>query len=836
MLVYHGRTHGGRRRHTDLRSYEAWSVDCDAAGAARPTAFLEALEEADIAYVYQERLDGRRLKYHLVIPLAEPHSWPDAQASSAGVRQWRGRMTAMRRWLDRVTGNAHDKAFDNIGQGLKPYTRRPEDRGVRVLHRHYLGENALDAARLLDDLGYAPAETTGRVRRREVDTGAAKAFGHLIVSEAPSHLGGWYIRCPADHEQDHRSKTWLRPDGTVMCMAAKCRGRPQSYFRDLLVGEAAAVLTDDRLEKARAVVKVRGVPVKIPLSEAASAIGDALARVDPLENTGHVLRITPGAGKTYAAVRFLERYCAPEGEGEVGGRTAVIAFPTNALLREVARGVTVPHRVRTGVLGVVNDDGVYACMKWRAAKEVQDSGGNVHKVLCARCEFRDGCAARAESTRGEGSLVLTNHALLPSVVKDLRGRGRVPMVVWDESPAMVDAVVLTWAELRAYREALLFGLRPLADALDALERFPVYGEIESSARLLTADVLLSARPGDASGISAVDLSSVVERWGRTRAAVARVRSLRARLGASVEGRERGLSLGEVCSTVEAAVAGDRGEDRTSFDQLGAEERKRHAACWRVSRLLDAAFSEGASLRVGPSGVEVTCLTENGREFRRWGGVVLDATASRGLLTAVRAGPISVVDLDVKDASDVAVKGSRVWAYREGLSRTAFKDRPDDAGAVLERSVEWLVKQGVGTRGKAVVFVYKDLLSHPALAPLRENSNVYLSYFGNVRGYNNFFRDGYVDYVTVGDPVSNLGAVDSAARYLSADTEVLVGESVVGELCQAHGRARDVREWDKVGEGTENGPGFLAWKCRRHWHVGVHLPTGWDEETVTCVTF
>lgn len=807
-LVTHTRSVDGRRRKPDLRSIEAWAVDCDGEGSAtRPEALLDDLRAADVSFVYQERdgrPDGKPLKYHLILPLAEPHFWEDGEGAEAACAEWTDRLRALRGWLDARTGNVHDKAMDRINQGLRPYHRRPEDANTVVVQIEHFGENAIDLGTLLAEIGYAPSNTA-RVRKRGVDAGALKAFGHLIKAEAPARLGGWYIECPADHGEDTVSKTWLRPDGTVTCLAARCRGQPQAYFTALLEGEAKAALVDERLEEASRRLARGAVAVRVPLSSASGAIAHALSVADPLETNGHVVRVTPGAGKTYAAARFLEGYAA--GEDGDGGRTAVLAFPTNALLREVARTVEGEFQVRTGVLGVVNEDGTPACLKWREATEVQNAGGNVHKLMCARCEFKEDCPARALSNSGAGSLVLTNHALLPSVVRDLRGRGRLPLVVWDESPTVADAKLLTWSDLYVLRARLLTDATPpsAADVLDALSRYPVWGEAETAARLFLCDFVLGLRPRDGSGIVTIDLPSAVRAWGATPSARARVRSLRSRLGLPVSGPSAALSLEEVREVVAVAVGG--GGADTPYDQLPRRERAAFAEAWRVGGLLDAVLAEGARVRAGAGGVEVTSLTENGRVWRETGGVILDATASRSLLTAAKAGPVSVTDVAVQDAPGV----KRTWVLSEGLSRTAF--RTGAGGGPLKAVVTDLLSQ-IADTDRVVVFVYKDILEHEELKRL--GPSVSLAYYGNVRGYNNYYREGYTHFVTVGDPVSNIGALDSVASFLGSDPDALAAEGAAGELAQAHGRARDVRP----------GP------TRTHIHYGKQVPLGWDTATAS----
>jgi hypothetical protein len=511
-----------------------------------------------------------------------------------------------------------------------------------------------------------------------------------------------------------------------------------------------------------------------------------------------------------------------------GGRTAVYAAPTNELLREVsARLGDTPHHVRMGVLGVIDDAGKPACRKFAAAKAVMAAGGNVHRSLCASCEYKDGCPARsgaASVVAGGGTLYLTNQALMPSVARELVAAGRTPLLVWDESPAFTEIVDLPWTDLRSLRERCLADVAPVAVGFAAMGSYPVFDAREAGLLGAMCDVLLA--PGEGPGT----IGDWVAQWGALRANRGRVRSIRGSFDLPLRGDGEALTPEEFTETLE--VAGGAGADASgvAFDRLPADVARAHAAAWRVARTVQSAFSEGAALRVLPGaagGILGVGLSESGRLWRagRGGVVVADATADTALLAAVRGGGperMRVVDIHVADAGRVA----RQWVFCRGLTRGGLDPAAgagraawDAVGADLR--VRLARSPGGASAARVVVFAFKSILDAGWKLDLNTKDTVY-AYFGNTRGYNKYFEQGFTHYVTVGDPYPNIGAMELESEYLGIDAQRRVVEVAISELAQAHGRSRDPQ---RVGY------------TRTHLHYGALLPGGWaaDNTEVDALT-
>ena len=585
---------------------------------------------------------------------------------------------------------------------------------------------------------------------------------------------------------------------------------------------------------------------------------EALDAVDPVRGDVGVVRVTTGAGKTHAAIEYLTEYTRPvanvgDGEddgwtdAETSGKTAVLAVPTNALLRQVSADLAANgcgHKIRTGVLGTVDQSGAPLCKKADAARAIQNAGGNVHRALCARCEYRDGCPARLGVSRdvlGGGSLTLTNHALAPGVVKTLAKNGRYPLVVWDESPAWVSVSELSWADVNWLRDRLASDLERygrsgragLEDVLADLAWSPLYPEPMTAVLLLFCDLLLRlARLGG------TDLAETARVWGATPANRARVRSLRARFGLPVLGPAESLSLEELSTLADGLSAvGDGGADAVgaAFDELSGTGRADLSRGWTLGTSVLRAFasvgSGGALVRVGGRAGEVRDGKDGGgglvaagrtpaaSALKKWGGLVMDATADTETVAAAVCRPPALTDIAVRDAPNV----SRLWLPWNGLSRTGLglRDGPDGPDAVWRRrwatiadDIRARLLAGTVREPRVVVFTYKYIVDAGAkvVLPPSMSLKVDLAWYGNARGYNHWYEAGYTHYITVGDPLPNLGAMEMARQALGLEvSDRRAARLAEQELAQAHGRARDVQ------------PGGV----RIHWHYGIVAPLGWD---------
>jgi hypothetical protein len=803
-----------------MASVSALAVDHDSSHGKRPVELLTFLKSNDVSYVYQEREVEGVVKYHLVLPFSDPPQFTEGSRDGYSINY--GRMARLRSYLESVLDVSLDKAMDRPTQGLYPYCVRD---GVTPYQEHHEGSKALNLTDTLQKLGYKDRAHYGK-QLHVTHEGAAvwDTLQDLRIKEAPGK--GLYIRCPAGHEDATNSKTLLTPTGRVICMAEKCRGKPTEHFLALLEERRREALEHNYLARYRAEAAEYDLKPKIDLRQVAETIARELEEVNPHEPGIRVLRITPGAGKTWGAVQYLERYCEPI--EEEAGRTAVIAFPTNALLREVSAGIRVPHRIRAGVLSVLNESGGPACQKYDLAKRVQEAGGNVHRVLCARCEFAETCPARKGTDRevrpyaddGQPStLLLTNHALLPSVLRELRGRGRTPLVVVDESPSWVETVQIQSSELSLVKDRLTRDLNGETgrDTLSDLRIYPdrlgaLYLEAVSF-----AESMFPARDPGVEGVE-VDVDAALRRWG-----VWPARKAGVRVYDKPPDVDEALSMSEWARAFDAVEGAGGSESILPFDQRDGQTQDADAKVWDVLKRLQSLLGVGRAPRVAVrafrglleatvSGEVVSALPATS------GAVLLDASASETLIRGVFGERVTLRDVSVRDAPNV----SRRVVLMGGLSRGALGLTPwaSGSGAGGERALEYVAVALSRLKGRSVVFTYKALkdVLRKRVLELNPQWEGDVHHYGDVRGYNRWSEDAFSNFVSVGDPLPNPGNVNAALRYLRVGGVAESGfaaEVARGELVQAHGRARDPQ---------------TKTHARTHVHFGKLVPSDWGGGT------
>ena len=633
----------------------------------------------------------------------------------------------------------------------------------------------------------------------------------LEVHEYNESKGAWSITCPVGHTEDHSSKTFLYPSGIISCMAGKCQGKPLAWFLDHLAPEDAA-----RVAQSATTIKVEAPQPQVTVAEAHADIASAIDDNRAVEAHCTVIQVSTGAGKTHTIAEKLNVYSAPyEDEGDGSGLSSVLAVPTNALLHEVEDRIHIPHRVRTGVLAVLNDDGSPACKKHAIAKSLQSSGGNVHKLLCGHCEFKEGCPARENASRGEGALTLTNHALMSAVANDLFERGRHPLLVWDESPQWVTSAAVTtrdlsWLLKEFDREAMpIISLPSILDAMVDVRLF------SSKYRVVVRPMLEAIRwiratypQGTVSAKQAVSFWARIPGHGMmlTRALMA--------LGLESE-KDPWKDL--VASFTGAAMLNT---SEMGFDVMRKETQDKVLRAESIVANLGLVTQEDAVLVLGEHFIMLAALTSSGATLRRYGGVVLDATANLAELKALRP-DLRAVSLRVRDRGD----SQRYMNHVASLDRKSLTHRTErleqcvkHASAAVRR---WATAEGI-SKPKTVVFTYSNHVGVVKAAwPEAE-----VAYFGNTRGYDRFFQEGFDAFVTIGDPIANLTSLALQWRVLTGKNPVAedpawrdyVGASAESELAQAHGRARSPQK--KLGAGG-----------RLHVHYGRRVPSGWNSENM-----
>jgi hypothetical protein len=798
-------TPNGRRRGEDFVDGSVVTglvidVDEDLPSMAPVMELCAALRARGITYHLQWRWAEYTYKTHLVLPYAEPYPVKDTQA----VRSYQSELT--QRLLPE--GVTFDPATTKVAGLCYFMSRRPGSPSVPETDS-YIGPNALDL------IGMYPPWLQGEVRRKRARS-EATAETHVLLGAMESHgwiesKGAWDIVCPCNHGDDYRSKTYLYPQGVISCMAGKCQGKPLAWFLSHLPDD----VRDQVLELSTTPLKVElaKVVTKVTLSSAHESMQEALRDNRAIEGHATAVQVSTGAGKTRAVAEYLNEYSAPfEGEKSGSGLSAVLAVPTNALLREVDDRLNIPHIIKTGVLAVLNDDGTPACKKYDIAKPLQASGGNIHRLLCAHCEFKEDCPARENATSGEGSLTLTNHALMTSVADSLHDRGRHPLLVWDESPQWVETGSvsvrdLDWLMEEFDREAV--PMRSVDSWIDAMVEVRLFNDRYRAAVRPTLEALRWIRSNWSGVLGCAD---VVREWGRLpshQVTLARARDVTAT-------EPSGDVWTDLTQTFEAAVMLNRSE--IGYDTMREDTRKRVLRAENLMKVVGLMAGPEAVLVLDTHHISVSSLTPSGRLFRKFGGVVLDATANLTELRRLRP-DLRAVSLRVQDSGDT----ERYIQHLPGLDRKSLKHRPErlvDCVQHAKRGIARWSKAG-GVEPKVAVFTYQAYAK--TVKELWPEADV--GYFGNTRGYDRYFQEGFNTFVTMGDPITNLSALALQWRVLTGavpdgndpEWQKYVSASAESELAQAHGRARNPQPLK--GQGG-----------RLHFHYGRKVPAGWDSET------
>lgn len=763
-------------------------------------ALLAWCRAQDVAYHFQWRKTATTYKVHIIFPYAEAAPAKDPTT----VREQQAMLT-QRLLPDGVT---FDYATTKAAGLCYLMTPRPNST-EKVNTEIHFGSKALDFVAMFPP--WLQGETRRKRSRAEATAETTLMLGAIEVNEWIEAKGAWDITCPVGHGDDYRSKTYLYPNGVISCMAGKCQGKPLAWFlshlpEDVRHGVLAAAITPLKVELAR-------VEPKVSVQQAYESMRTAMSDNRAIEGHATVVQVSTGAGKTRAIAEYLNDYSAPfEGERDSSGLSAVLAVPTNALLREVEQRLTVPHIRRTGVLAVLNDDGSPACKKFTIAKPLQDAGGNVHRLLCAHCEFKDDCAARNNATTGSGALTLTNHALMPAVAKEMLERGRHPLLVWDESPQWVETGNITvkdldWLTAEFDREAL--PPRTVEDLYTAMVDVRLFSD---RYRAAVRPVLEALRWIRSSWQGIVSCQDAVRRWGSilsNRVVLAKARD--------ITGLETtGDAWQDLMGCFAAAAMLNRLE--MGYDGMRRETQQRVLRAERIMKVLGLMAGEDAVLVLDVHHVSISSLTASGALFRRYGGVVLDATANLAELRRLRP-DLRAVTLRVADSGDT----ERYLQHLPGLDRKSLKHRPDRLTDCIRHAQNAVARWAKAQQVPAKVVVFTYMQHAKAVKDLWPDADV--GYFGNTRGYDRYFQEGFNTFVTLGDPITNLSALALQWRVLtgavpqSDDPEWrrYVTASAESELAQAHGRARNPQALKGRGG-------------RLHMHYGRKVPAGWDSET------
>lgn len=821
--VIHGDS-GGSRSKANVKTAHALVLDSDK--VLLDSSEIDVLLEPFAASQYL--FSWRRGKFHLVLPLAEPITTPS---------EIRPRREAGIAYFARLWNRPLDVTTAIPNALLHPYTRLPDFAdGETVVLRANAGD-PLDLNEILAREGYRQRpvrETSGTPRTFKQaatwTTAVEKAlvekglsYADAGITTTPEGTRRQAIRCPFHPEESRGpadTSTVLFVDaGWIHCSHARCAYRGQAAFlRELGIGGGdfpphVVALLDE------------GAVSRVSLDEAGRRIRLALMSARPYDRTATVVRVTTGAGKTRAAAEFLDGYCSPKWDAETGdviaGRSAFLATPTNALLREVSERIGVEHKVAVGTLAVLNANGEPACRKWEVAKRLQAAGGDVHRLMCAGCEFANACPALDGRVRGDGALTVTNHALLPSLVRKAVDGGKVPLIVWDESPQFVEIRRFTFADLEWMLDRFDIEDDPRRPVtLGRLSEPDVFGERYRVAMRPLVEVLRRLRGGGS-------IVAEADAWGSTRLAesqLARAEAVTRVAGGATATWERVVAVARAAHRVNVADM--------AFDTLSEKGRETVLRAEALHGAILGTTEEGALISAQPGAIEVSYLTANGRLWKEFGGVVLDATAPVHDLRALRP-DANVVDIAVEDApgSDASV---RTFYFTPGIGRRTLAgldpvrrvDLFNQIGKEVGRSIVRF-NRTTGRKARVLLLGYKSWMPEieSIVKPHCDGASVESHYFGNTRGYDGWFQRGFDAFVTIGDPYANIVSEDRA--YDTLGVERVTPPISIDDYCayraraesaQAHGRGRDPVA--KKADGA-----------RIHMHFGRLPPLGWGADQV-----
>lgn len=678
------------------------------------------LASLQAAYYYTERRTKDVRSFHIFVPFSEPVPMDRIKA----VRE-KHRLAA-----EASLGVSLDRSMDYAHQICFSHTRRAEDEADGVL---------VSSHAEVEKPFLAPGTSDVRVRRAGTLTPdpAAPLVLRLIQQYDPTATRSgnrgrekWLFKCPHDHKEGATKTAYFPDKNRVTCFADQCMGKPLAYFFEAM---PPAVANQWFTAHEAALQTLLPAPIpRVTLEEARSAITKELAAVRSNGTQWTVVRVTTGSGKTHSAIQLFEAESLAATEETT---PAILATYSNKIVYEIDAGLKAAHRRVVGTLAVLGPDGRPACQRFEEAKPLQDAGVDVVKALCLKCPYREGCPAHSGREVGTGHVTVTNHALVPPVLKKLGG---YPRLILDETPPVVEETVLT-------REAL--------------------GK-------LIAQLKRDAQPGDLWGTdgrvfkrevaeAVAEMLPWLERLplGRERADAEWARLHATRLGA--------LTLRETPQKHLAGILGRLAEHGCYACDEPLWHREVMGTFEALGKLMEGTLERGEddsmiSVRVG----------ETASEWALRGGLILDATAAvEELRVLVVGGDVRVADLCVEDAGEAR---REMWYTRELGRRVVEQSKQIPA---------WVLLKLDSLEGTVMLFCYRSMKAElQARYPQHA-----VRHYGETRGSNEAW-EGTDVFVTVGDPLMNLDAFERRTRALggkAGDPETLAA----AELAQCHGRAR-----------------------------------------------
>lgn len=434
---------------------------------------------------------------------------------------------------------------------------------------------------------------------------------------------------------------------------------------------------------------------------------------------------------------------------------------------DVVKEIEVPNEKRLAHHAGVTQrtTGRGACLRLVEAEQVKAHGLSVRRVLCPSCPHKQTCDARKEPT---GWAPIAPHSLASSFTAS-------HVLVFDEQFALSEEVTIT--------------LRDLELAVEAVERYAdkkfgtlCYEFVRSKAGIPVSKLLDGGVRESA--LRYANETFVGGQW--TALETPRVHPADPDLA-----RALADCADDVPGLSESVKAEDRAAALPALSALAKVRKWARKDCIAEVQVVE-----------GQQAARVCVLSKQAIAFRdaRKGAIVMSASPWTPALQALRP-DLVVTRIAVEDPPGLVHR----TLIRASDTNVAELRSDKDRLRRYVRTIEQRAEQAGCAR--TLVMVAKTLEAD--VRGWLDPGRFEVAHYGALAGLDQW-KD-FDGYATIGEVWGNIMTVGREARLLGIPESEHKRSIVEGELCQAHGRARDPRRT----------------KPAHHWHIGGISPLGWN---------
>jgi hypothetical protein len=751
-------TNGSHSAYSNISS--SWfCIDTDNQEIS-PNSFEKCLQNKGIAYI----LSVRNRKWHLHIPTTGIELSTTIDCRKAWSDYNKILYNYLFEELDPVIRAGVDDTCFRLGQFLNNHTFTPE-KGLPHI-------TMFEGQTVHVDRNYVLEASREPLQRQTVEdwfptNSVTKALYERGLVLADSGDGKLFIECPHNHPQGSKTSTVFM-NGRFVCLHHTCSGRPQVSF---LVNIGMLEQKDLLPEKPT---------TQVTLSE---VVGTILPEIQNNRNIS-VIQVPPGAGKSHLLRQALD--------SQIKDVETLVVVPTNDLMEEFASRLSSDRKtvVVKSALAVLNEDGSYACKNIVEAKRAQNAGINIHRSVCTNCPYRETCTAikgavtyRGKQDDEHAKLVIANQVSMFNDIDMIRER--FGLLVYDESPPLIDMYSISqtdfqWIMSRSQDEQMGKYFFPIIS--DKLRR---------TLKRYSDTINYLFNPSTSVSVESVD---------------------------KILNKSESLLSKLLAIKINEAEEDSWDSSNLNWFQLDESDKKDIERLHSI-KLFFESIGKGRIYKVAMNRLVLVRWSEHTEHLAIFGGIILDATPLKSVINSFPTSlDKSFIDLAVEDANNV----HRLWKPCN-LSRTALlSDRFETTLIDAVKSTDLLKITGKKPV-KGVIFSHKTALDRVKQIFDQfgfDNIEWDYAHYGNVRGYDSWFQDGFQLFITVGDPIPNIDSYKWLSNFCKVEVQDVIEEVAIGELCQAHGRARAPQKH------RHN-------KTRWLLHLGNKPPQGWHKgNTIT----